>query len=440
MHVWIALLLVFCAIPKSWPVADIELADSATVIVVTYDKAGSFLGFGSGFFVTNEGHLLTNHHVVENSEIHKIAITGKAFSKEAVEARLVWAVPEYDLAVLKTLKSQGVTPLKILSTNVEKGAQIWALGYPGKQLENMDTFGESFENMDATLTTGIVSRVFQGVVAEGTTKYPLIQHTAEISQGNSGGPLLDECGSVVGINTGITFSAMEEVNDTDFFAVGSRGILGLLKIRIPGIVEANGCAAEEPSVPQSETEQNPAANNSQTETTNPKHEGGEVIGSSTHLDKNLIRFLFVFLFLGLAFFFYFRKRNGGARADRIGARDGSSSALESDRREERGLVRMSGFNDKGAPVSFAFETSASPEEQLWIIGRSVAFSDYQIESQGVSRAHLQLKALGTDILVRDLGSTNGTILNGKKLAPFRYHKLSVGDEINVATCTLAITN
>ena len=130
-------------------------------------------------------------------------------------------------------------------------------------------------------------------------------------------------------------------------------------------------------------------------------------------------FLLIFLLLGLAYFFY---RRGGwevKSAPRPISKGSPSSEQDGDKERATKILRMSGFNDKGAPVSFAFETNASSNDQLWIIGRSASFSDYQIESQGISRAHVQLKVLRSEILVRDLGSTNGTILNGKKLPPFK---------------------
>ena len=439
MRTWVALSLIFCALPKAWSVADVELADSATVLVATYDEAGSSLGFGSGFFVTNDGHLLTNHHVVNNPGIDKIAVTGKAFSNELLEARIVWVVPDYDLAVIKLVKPQGVTPLEILSKNVDKGAQIWALGYPGKQLENMNPFGESFDDIDATLTTGIVSRVFQGAVTDSSTRYPLIQHTADISEGNSGGPLLDECGYVVGINTAKTDSAVEQVNDTDFFAVGSQGILKLLNSRIPGISEVDRCTVKEPEPPEVGTDQDFATDSSETNTSNSDENGGDTKHSFAWLDENWIGFLLIFLSLGLAYVVYRRNRPEGKSTRQVVAKGAPILESESDKAPASGLVRMSGFNDEGAPVSFAFEISNSSNDQFWIIGRSYSFSDYQIESQGISRAHVQLKAVRSEVFVRDLGSTNGTILNGQKLSPFHYSKLSIGDELQIATCTLAIT-
>ena len=385
------------------------------------------------------GHILTNAHVVKNPKIDQIFVLGKSMPNEGEEARLVWLVPEHDVAVLKTVKPEAIKPLKLLSVNVEKGAQVWSLGYPGKQGENMRAFGESFEEIDATLTTGIVSRVFEGSLSESSVKYPIIQHTAEISPGNSGGPLLDECSYVVGINTATTSSTREEVNDTDFFAVGSQGTLSLLKSRVPGIAGVEKCVTEEPQAPQTETLQEKEDPSPETKNSNPKKEEVEVNSSNEGLDKNLIGFLFIFLLLGLAYFFYRRGAWEVKSAPGPIPKGSPSSKQDGDKEHATKILRMSGFNDKGAPVSFAFETNASSNDQLWIIGRSASFSDYQIESQGISRAHAQVKVLRSEILVRDLGSTNGTILNGKKLPPFQYSRLSIGDEIQIATCTLAIT-
>jgi hypothetical protein len=299
----------------------------------------------------------------------------------------------------------------------------------------MDVFGESYEEIDATLTNGIVSRIFEGTVSDGPERYPVVQHTAEISPGNSGGPLFDECGTVVGINTATT--AFEGVDDTDYFAIGSAGILNLLNGRIVGISSTDTCSPEKPPKPETQLSEpepepvSPVAHNSLIEPV-PDQPLAET-------NKSFIWLLLALAALGLAYWFYRSK---------IPVSSQTPLALPSDleRRSDapktsssNSLFRMSGFDERGAPVSFMFELKSPFNQRGWIIGRASDFADFEIANTGISRAHAQVKVKNNFYHIKDLGSTNGTSLNGLKLKPFEYFKVSIGDVVSIASCTLAIT-
>ena len=428
MRLWLGFVVIAACSPLSWAV-ELEDADSATVLIALFDESAEYIGLGSGFFVTDEGHVLTNAHVVKDPNVHEIRIFGKSMPKNGDSARTIWVIPEHDIAVLKTTKPINVKPLRLMSQNVTKGENVWALGYPGKQINNMTIFGESFDKLDATLTTGIASRIFDGSTSGSGKKYPIIQHTASISPGNSGGPLLDECGRVIGINTATT-SGQEDVDDTDFFAIGSKGILELINARIVGLTHSEECNLEPAVLAEPQTsELTPEEGKDQSQTSTP-------VDPSSEINKSFLWLIAILAALAASYRYY----RGLSPATSLPLKPLQKKHTTAENvQPEQIALRMSGFDERGSPVSFAFRSPNPNERQDSIIGRTRDFSDHKIENNDISRAHAQVKVDHNTCQIRDLGSTNGTKLNGTKLVPFKYTNIKFGDEILLATCILAVT-
>ena len=432
-------LLLFACIPFSWAV-DIETADSATVLIIVTDANDEAIGSGSGFFVSDNGHVLTNAHVVNSPKIHKVTLFGKAMPTGGIDASIIWIVSENDVAVLKTTKPLTVKPLKLLSKDISKGDNVWALGYPGKQLRNMTIFGESFEGIDATLTDGIVSRIFEGAGSSTEHIITQIQHTAEISAGNSGGPLLDKCGSVAGINTSVTFDGADNAEDVDFFAIGSSQLLTLLSPRIDGLISVEKCEASEspkpaapPVGPYSKDIKKPATSD-KTEDQVSADKRTQEQPSNTYKSLGWLLTALVSLCLG---YYYLRSQRKNSPKPAID--DLNNPAIANNTASPKKLFRISGFNANGSPVSYVFESRSANNERGEIIGRNADFSDFTIANTDISKAHAQVKIMKNICYIRDLGSTNGTSVNGAKLTPFIYTKISYSDEVSIAACTLTIT-
>ncbi|MHA7856508.1 MAG: Do family serine endopeptidase [Henriciella sp.] len=144
-------------------------------------------GQGSGFFITGEGHIVTNNHVVENAvEIEIITDNGSV-----LEAELVGTDPETDLAVLK-VKDDGTYPFVDFgsSKQLRRGDWVVAVGSP--------------LGFSGTATAGIVSALGKpGDFRRSQTYTDYLQIDAAINRGNSGGPTFDMNGRVVGVNTWI---------------------------------------------------------------------------------------------------------------------------------------------------------------------------------------------------------------------------------------------
>ncbi|MFN8754537.1 MAG: S1C family serine protease [Burkholderiales bacterium] len=153
------------------------------------EQVGVAQGAGSGFVWDNQGHIVTNNHVVANaSRVFVQLETGK----EPVSARLVGRAPEYDLAVVKleTIPA-GIRPIPLgTSRDLRVGQSVIAIGNP---------FG-----LNRTLTTGIVSALDRYLPTQDFAEIAgVIQTDAAINPGNSGGPLLDSAGRLIGVNTAI---------------------------------------------------------------------------------------------------------------------------------------------------------------------------------------------------------------------------------------------
>lgn len=145
-------------------------------------------GTGSGFVWDNNGHIITNYHVIQNADRATVTLADRT----TWQAKLVGKAPEKDLAVLKIdAPRSSLPPIPLGSSdNLRVGQSVFAIGNP---------FG-----LDQTLTTGIVSALGREIQSgAGIPIRDVIQTDAAINPGNSGGPLLNSSGKLIGVNTAI---------------------------------------------------------------------------------------------------------------------------------------------------------------------------------------------------------------------------------------------
>lgn len=177
---------------------------------------------GSGFIISTDGYIITNHHVVKNAD----EIIVKLSDRRQLTAELIGSDSRSDIALLK-LEATNLPVVKLGSSdNVEVGQWVLAIGSP---------FG-----FDASVTAGIVSAKGRSLPRENYV--PFIQTDVAINPGNSGGPLFDLEGNVVGINSqiytrsggfmGLSFAipiedAMDVVEQLKTSGYVSRGWLGV---------------------------------------------------------------------------------------------------------------------------------------------------------------------------------------------------------------------
>ncbi|MDQ6665223.1 MAG: trypsin-like peptidase domain-containing protein [Acidobacteriota bacterium] len=144
-------------------------------------------GTGSGFILDDEGHILTNNHVVRGTA--QLSVTLADHKK--YKATILGTDPRNDLALIQIKANRKLPSLHLgESDSLQVGQKVLAIGNP---------FG-----FEGTLTTGVVSSLGRSLSSgEGPPLEDMIQTDAAINPGNSGGPLLDSHGNVIGINTAI---------------------------------------------------------------------------------------------------------------------------------------------------------------------------------------------------------------------------------------------
>ncbi|MGA9152564.1 MAG: trypsin-like peptidase domain-containing protein [Candidatus Nitrosopolaris sp.] len=177
---------------------------------------------GSGFVFDNQGHIITNYHVVGNAKTVDVTfVDGNSYN-----AKVIGTDPFSDIAVIQItddFSTENVVPLAIAnSSSLEVGQQIVAIGNP---------FG-----LSDTMTTGIVSQMGRLLPNPGTnfSTPNTIQTDAAINPGNSGGPLLNMQGQVVGINTAISSTTGE------FSGIGFAVPSSVIIREAQGLIK-NGC-------------------------------------------------------------------------------------------------------------------------------------------------------------------------------------------------------
>ena len=168
-----------------------ELSQNSVVLITS--KSQTFAGLqpfasGSGFVYDTPGHIITNHHVIEDADALEVTFSDGTI----VPAVLVGEDPYSDLAVIRVDETPGLLqPLPLgQSSQLQVGEYVLAIGNP---------FG-----LSNSMTLGIVSQVGRELDAPGDFKIvDIIQVDAAINPGNSGGPLMNIRGEVVGVNTAI---------------------------------------------------------------------------------------------------------------------------------------------------------------------------------------------------------------------------------------------
>lgn len=173
-------------------VVNITTVSARTDLFFSFEPPAE--GAGSGSVLDHEGHILTNYHVIEGAD----QIWATLSNSETYEASLIGADPVYDIAVLRVEAPREVLfPVEFgNSATLKVGQKVYAIGNP---------FG-----LERTMTVGIISSVNRSLPSRtGRIMKSIIQIDAALNRGNSGGPLLDSRGRVIGMNTAIASSTGE---------------------------------------------------------------------------------------------------------------------------------------------------------------------------------------------------------------------------------------
>jgi S1-C subfamily serine protease len=384
----------------------VELADPS-VGRVRSDK-GRLVGTGTGFVISsvsgsNDLYFITNQHVIEGTRGLTVGFLHNQHS-HIYSATIVEVSMDFDLAVLRLRvgeqDSYAPPPLKIARRDIKKGEAAFAVGFPGVS----DDFDFERKNvLESTFSSGLVSRSYMGPFRRNGRSLEIVQHTAEINHGNSGGPLLDSCASVIGVNT-------LGVAEDNIYLGSSSNTLGefLSNLNISytsARADCNGLkAASSPTDADPEPESEPDANS-----------------FGADLDKWLIPgviVLGVILLFGVIFAVARTSSTAEKEVSKLRFPNPQSAALS------MSATLLDGSNQ-------SFKASRAMLKSGLTIGRP-GEATFGLNAGKVSRKHLRIYQDGRKLMAMDLGSTNGTKVNGKKLSANVATQINSSSVIDVA--------
>jgi len=171
----------------------LEASKSVIRIITIFDDGSGVTG--TAFSINDEGYFLTNAHVVDGAK-SVVAV----MSSDKYDVEVIKKYDDIDLAILK-IKNTGLKPLTFAyKKNIHVTDRVSSIGFPSAADKNDDID----ELTTVTINSGIIGKLTKINLSidskDITTRYPVVQHDAAVNHGNSGGPLVNECGQVVGIN------------------------------------------------------------------------------------------------------------------------------------------------------------------------------------------------------------------------------------------------
>jgi S1-C subfamily serine protease len=188
---------------KSEPPASVTVYDAIkgplVVIQTTVSGPGNRSSLGSGVIVNAQGDILTSLHVVQDAGAIKVSFSDGSDSPATVKS----TDPDHDIAVLTPAKLPEVVVPAVLGGGAQIGEEAFAVGHP--------------LGLVGSLSAGVISGLNRSFpLSNGKTLSGMIQFDAAVNPGNSGGPLLNRNGQVIGIVTGLANPA----GDDDFIGIG----------------------------------------------------------------------------------------------------------------------------------------------------------------------------------------------------------------------------
>ncbi len=419
---------------------DIKKLDRSVVRVqhVVAYQGKQILGVhGTGFVLNEDGYIVTNHHVVDLTgklpdgvRPLEVVIPDGNWSRR-LSAKIVWVSKPHDIAVLhvKDLKRPPVVLSAAASdASPEKGEPVYALGFP----KAGDSTG-SEAALETSFARGDVSRVAIGRGTKEGAERPIVQHTATVNPGNSGGPLFNQCGEVIAINTFAAQSTLKITKDARGETVAHGPAVSGVYYS-PHVASLIRFLTTEPSLREIKF----------TTATAPCSRSGLRIPFEMYLAVAAVT-LIALLSLVLAVV----RRRGPEHVVRVvesysqwlRRRGGAGAPMPRGGPEpfafEDGWV-LEGTDGTGAPVRVLIgrrelaDASQGAEKGV-IVGRSKALCAKVIADGSVSRRHARIVVMGDGLGIEDLNSSFGITVNGRRIDPFKAvpvpkkAKITLGD-------------
>ena len=440
-----ALLGLACAAATSHAAPDFATIEQGVVRVVTTVDDG--VGTGTGLIINDSGLVATNHHVVADGIRFEVFVSG---SPTTIDAQVLWQSEDLDLALLRTPGLEG-EPLVLSTATLEPGDEVWALGFPGLA----DRLGDGSQ---FTVTDGVVGRLLRG--AWSASQLEIIQHSAEINPGNSGGPLVDACGAVVGVNTqgsgagrivhdeqGVVIDVMAGAGI--YFASRITELINVLRSEGEHFTSSDTVCVPE-SIRRAEEAQQQAQQalegqeRIENETRQRLEEATERLTDALRGRDRRFWTVSAIMLLGIVIALVFALRKPRERIREFVGQAGNALsqvyvAQRNRRQVKRGIV-ISGFALDGQPLKVHFPGRRFADQGYGLtIGRYPGLVDAVLADAHISRRHLRIRGGSKGFEVEDLNSSNGTIVNGERLEPFRHRTLGAGDVLRIGRLELLVS-
>lgn len=394
---------------------DVTKIDKAVVRFLVKNPAGGE-AVGSGVIISHDGYILTNHHVVQYEDEQaepgrKVIILKKDIdgSKDYIEGEVRVVDLQSDLAIVKIDKT-GLEHINLAFSSPSKGDKVYALGFPavaddllGTEIDtkNLDSVPQNF--IEATFTQGVISREASFSSYEHAKEQSWYQHSATIHPGNSGGPLLNQCGQLVGINT----FGHEAVPGMYFASTLTYVSKFLNDQHIPFTQDHETC-------------------------------------SQSIVPAWMIGLLSLLTVLVMASIYLAIKKPKVIREKVLETysqwiRRAKSNQSSSDLPDINRLLKddqwqlISTTDNKTLYIFDALYDNAT-----WIIGRDAKVADIKLYDNSVSKAHLTLSYKDNHFYIEDMNSTNGTKLDGQRIRPFVRVQVSKNSHINIGAHELIL--
>lgn len=393
---------------------DIEAVEESVVRVLVVNSEEEV--FSSSGFVVSPGQVVTNWHAVEGGKEHYVA---SRQVPDPVPAYVLWADPELDLAVLNAAGLD--LPAAVLSgRDLKKGETVWAVGYPG-----VSDLGVR-PSWSATVNRGVVGNFHRESWNHIFASHPpgraveIIQHDAAMNPGNSGGPLMDDCGRIIGVNTGLHPTA--------------HGVF--LALNITEAFERLVTSGVEFDLAEEQT-----CNGSKTGTASPGTgtTTGVVPGAEPLPQLQWLLLVLALVAVLAGFAFWGRKEFFDLRKLIREKNEAKPLPPLQPRQEKKVLLTFVGPDETwGRPDCEILESSGSVDKGGIVLGRHPELVDQLVSHPTVSRRHVRIFWKQGECFAEDMNSYRGTVVDGIRLKPFHPHALGPDDRISIGEIDIIV--
>ena len=397
--------------------ADVEQLEHSVARVIAELAGGVSTGSGA---VVAPGRVLTNQHVIDGGS--RIMV-GNRHSGGLKPAVVIWESAALDLALLK-VDGLALPVAELASGKPSKGDPVIAMGYPGAA-----DYGEGL-TFEATVNRGVLSNFHREPWSGRGNGRPLdiIQHDAPINAGNSGGPLFDDCGRVIGVNT--QKSGQDNTHGIFWASRITEAIPELRRLGIAARITDSDCTL--------------AAGGDQAIDDEARRQIEAASRQTLAVGAGLGLLTLLALMLALR-----RPRQEIIQVvTRLTRRTTPSPPVPPPPPPERAVLVLTGFDRAGHSQRIAVpQQGAGEAEGGLVIGSHPALVDCVIDDSTVSRRHARVfvglpmpgsAGSGQACRIEDLNSTNGTFVNGRRPAPFERVSIAPGDRVALGAIELQL--